>query len=55
MIIISDSIVKSDTFINEYKPNSNQRDIITKMGLSYPYQYSYYPYYPSYPPYPTLY
>ena len=34
MIIISNDIVKSDTFINEYRPNSMQRDIITKMDLS---------------------
>jgi len=34
MIIISNNIVKVDTIINEYKPNSIERDIITKMDLS---------------------
>jgi protein-glutamine gamma-glutamyltransferase len=34
MIIISNNIVKVDTFINEYKPNGIERDIITKMDLS---------------------
>jgi len=34
MIIISSNIVKVDTFINEYKPNGIERDIITKMDLS---------------------
>lgn len=34
MIIISSNIVKVDTLINEYKPNSIERNIITKMDLS---------------------
>lgn len=34
MIIISNDIVKPDTLINEYRPNSMQRDIITTMDLS---------------------
>ena len=34
MIIISNNIVKVDTFINEYKPNGIERDIISKMDLS---------------------
>ncbi|MGV8982749.1 protein-glutamine gamma-glutamyltransferase [Clostridium sp.] len=34
MIIISNNIVKVDTFINEYKPNGIERDTINKMDLS---------------------
>ncbi|HEY8805294.1 MAG TPA: protein-glutamine gamma-glutamyltransferase [Clostridium sp.] len=34
MIIISGNTVKADTFINEYKQNDIERDIITKMDLS---------------------
>ncbi|HEY8891335.1 MAG TPA: protein-glutamine gamma-glutamyltransferase [Clostridium sp.] len=34
MIIISNNIIKVDSFINEYKPNSIERDIITKIDLS---------------------
>lgn len=34
MIIISNNIVKVDTFINEYKPNGIERYIINKMDLS---------------------
>ncbi|MBZ9686884.1 protein-glutamine gamma-glutamyltransferase [Clostridium estertheticum] len=34
MIIISNNIVKVDTFINKYKPNDIEIDIITKMDLS---------------------
>src|SRR5665647_1815185 len=34
MIIISSDIVKVDLFINEYKPNDIERDILTKMDLS---------------------
>ncbi|MBU3091500.1 protein-glutamine gamma-glutamyltransferase [Clostridium sp. CF011] len=34
MIIISNNTYKSDTFINEYKPNNIEKDIIRKMGLS---------------------
>ena len=34
MIIISNSIFKADTFINEYKPNNIEESIISKMNLS---------------------
>jgi len=34
MIIISSNIVKIDTFINEYKPNDIEKDILNKMDLS---------------------
>jgi protein-glutamine gamma-glutamyltransferase len=34
MIVISDNIVKPGTIINEYNPNSNEINIITKMDLS---------------------
>ena len=34
MIIISNNTYKSDTFINEYKPNNIEKDIIRKMDLS---------------------
>jgi len=34
MIVISNNIVKVDTFIDEYKANDIERDIINKMNLS---------------------
>jgi len=34
MVIISSNVFKVDTFINEYKPNDIERDIITRMDLS---------------------
>jgi len=34
MVIISSNVFKVDTFINEYKTNDIERDIITKMDLS---------------------
>jgi len=34
MIIISNNIIKVDSFINEYRVNSIERDIITKIDLS---------------------
>lgn len=34
MIIISNNLFKVEDYINEYKPNNIEREIITKMGLS---------------------